>query len=120
MQWGIVTSGSRRVATVRLATAGLPIPAVFITGDQVRRGKPDPQGYLWAAAALRVEPTHAVVLEDAPAGISAARAGGMRVVGVATTHMPSAISEADLIMPDLRALRVVATADGWIEIGVTP
>jgi sugar-phosphatase len=53
-RWAIVTSASRRVARVRLVTAGLPIPAVFITGDQVQRGKPDPQGYLWAAASLRV------------------------------------------------------------------
>ena len=119
-RWAIVTSASRRVASVRLVTAGLPIPAVFITGDQVQRGKPDPQGYLWAAASLRVEPADAVVLEDAPAGIAAARAGGMRVVGIATTHAPAAIAAADLIVPDLRALRVAATADGWIEIGVTP
>ena len=96
-------------------TARLPIPAVFITGDQVQRGKPDPQGYLWAAASLRVEPADAVVLEDAPAGIAAARAGGMRVVGLATTHAPAAIAAADLIVPDLRALRVAATADGWIR-----
>jgi sugar-phosphatase len=117
-RWGIVTSASRRVANLRLMTAGLPIPAVFITRDLVERGKPDPQGYLWAAASLRVEPADAVVFEDAPAGIAAARAGGMRVVGIATTHAPAAIAAADLVVPDLSALRLAGTTDEWIEIGV--
>lgn len=114
--WAIVTSASRPVATMRLTVAGLPIPRVFVTGDQVERGKPDPQGYLRAAALLDVQPAESLVFEDAPAGIAAGRAAGMRVVGVATTHAVDAISFADLVVPGLDALRVAVTADGWIEI----
>ena len=117
--WAIVTSASRRVATMRLTVAGLPLPRVFVTGDQVERGKPDPQGYLRAAARLDVPPAESLVLEDAPAGIAAARAAGMRVVGVATTHAVEAISLADLVVPGLSTLRVAVTPDGWIEVDAT-
>ena len=48
--WGVVTSGRRELALARLAAAGLPTPAVLVTADDVRRGKPDPEGYLAAAA----------------------------------------------------------------------
>jgi len=116
--WAIVTSASRQVATMRLAVSGLPIPRVFVTGDQVKRGKPDPQGYLRAAALLDVQPAESLVFEDAPAGIAAGRAAGMRVVGVATTHAMEALSVADLLVPALSALRVAVGTDGWIEVGL--
>jgi sugar-phosphatase len=54
-RWAVVTSGSREVATLRLRHAGLPIPAVLITGEDVPRGKPDPAGYALAAEAGRAE-----------------------------------------------------------------
>jgi sugar-phosphatase len=117
--WAIVTSASRPVATMRLTVSGLPIPRVFVTGDQVRRGKPDPQGYLRAAELLDVSPAESLVFEDAPAGIAAGRAAGMRVVGVASTHAVDAISLADLVVPRLSALQVVVTPDGWIEVDAT-
>jgi sugar-phosphatase len=82
-RWAIVTSGSRAVATRRLRAAGLPVPAVLVTGDAVPRGKPDPAGYLAAADALGFAPQECVVLEDAPPGIAAATAAGMHVVTVA-------------------------------------
>lgn len=114
--WAIVTSASRPVATMRLTVAGLPIPRFFVTGDQVERGKPDPQGYLRGAALLDVSPAESLVVEDAPAGIAAGQAAGMRVVGVASTQAANAISFADLVVPALSALRVAVTSDGWIEV----
>jgi sugar-phosphatase len=83
--WAVVTSAWRRLAEMRLQCAGLPLPEVLITADDVRRSKPHPDGYLAAAARLGVEPAECLVFEDAPAGIEAALAAGMNVVGVKTT-----------------------------------
>ncbi|MGI8458946.1 MAG: HAD-IA family hydrolase [Propionibacteriaceae bacterium] len=82
-RWAVVTSGLFPLATARLAAAGLPVPTVLITADRVRRGKPDPEGYLAGAAGLGVDPGRCVVLEDAPEGVAAARNAGVgAVVGV--------------------------------------
>jgi mannitol-1-/sugar-/sorbitol-6-phosphatase len=84
--WAVATSGSRAVATDRLQRAGLPIPGVLICAEDVLRGKPSPDVYLLAAAGLGVVPSQCLVFEDAPAGIEAARAAGMGVVALTTTH----------------------------------
>jgi mannitol-1-/sugar-/sorbitol-6-phosphatase len=84
-RWAVVTSAWRRLAKIRLECVGLPIPAVLITADEVKRSKPHPDGYLAAAARLGVEPAECLVFEDAPAGIEAATAAGMNVVGIMTT-----------------------------------
>jgi sugar-phosphatase len=65
--WAVVTSGGRELAAQRLATVGFPAPEVLVTGDDVEHGKPDPEPYLRAAAALGVPPGQCVVVEDAPA-----------------------------------------------------
>jgi mannitol-1-/sugar-/sorbitol-6-phosphatase len=100
----IVTSCGRELARARLAGAGLPAPAVLVSADDVRRGKPDPEGYLRAAGLLGADPARCLVIEDAPAGIAAARAAGARVVAVATTHDPHALAEADLVVASLADL----------------
>ena len=56
-----------------------------ITADAFERLKPAPDAFLAAAAAVGTDPRNCVVIEDAPAGVSAARAAGMRVLGVCTT-----------------------------------
>nr|BFD96152.1 hypothetical protein KitaXyl93_75120 [Kitasatospora sp. Xyl93] len=81
-RWGIVTSGTRAVARGRLAAAGLPEPGVLLAAEDFERGKPDPEGYLKGAAALGAPPGRCVVFEDARAGVEAARAAGMRCVGL--------------------------------------
>jgi sugar-phosphatase len=77
------------VISARLHAAGIPLASIFITGDDVRHGKPDPEGYLQAASLLHVVPEACVVSEDAVAGIEAARVVQMRVIAVATTHHPN-------------------------------
>ena len=84
--WGIATSGLRASATARLRLAGLPIPDVLVCAEDVTCGKPSPDAYLLAATALGTTPGSCVVIEDAPAGIEGARAAGMTVIGLATTH----------------------------------
>jgi sugar-phosphatase len=111
-QWAVVTSGSRVVATLRLRTAGLPIPRVFITADDVRRGKPDPEGYLLAAARLSVTPRDCLVFEDSPTGLAAGQAAGMPVIAVLTTHPPTELAGAVSRLDSLAALRLDAGPAG--------
>lgn len=107
-RWTIVTSGVRRLALSRIAAAGLPVPPVLVGADDVRHGKPDPEPYLKGAAALGVAPERCLVVEDAPAGLTAARAAGAATVAVATTH-PYEELKADLVVADLAALSVTGT-----------
>jgi sugar-phosphatase len=104
--WAVVTSGAQPVARLRLSHVGLPIPGTLISGDDVERGKPDPEGYLAAARALGYEPSECIVLEDAPAGLQAARAAGMRSIGIAGTFAPSVLATADVVVDALARLRV--------------
>jgi beta-phosphoglucomutase family hydrolase len=60
--------------------------AGIVTAEDVKQGKPHPDVFLKAAEKIGRRPEHCVVFEDALVGIAAARAGGMKVVGVATTH----------------------------------
>ena len=111
-RWAVVTSGDRAVAEHRLQHVGLPIPMVMVCGDEVSRGKPDPEGYLVAAAKLGIAPGACVVVEDAPSGIDAGRNAGMRVIGVATTHTPEELRAADTVIDALSALTVRVDSHG--------
>src|SRR3954471_11942540 len=119
-QWAVVTSGVRRVALARLGAAGVPAPDVLVPADEITHGKPDPEGYLTAARKLRVAPADCVVIEDAPAGIAAARAAGMRVLGLTTTHAASELADADLIAADLRSVRIEISDDSEMTLTVSP
>jgi mannitol-1-/sugar-/sorbitol-6-phosphatase len=115
--WAIVTSGARAVATLRLRHVGLPIPPTLITADDVEQGKPHPEGYLAAARALGFAAVTCVVVEDAPPGIEAARAAGMRSIGIAGTYPASALVAATVVLPSLGALKVrPLPATGELEI----
>jgi sugar-phosphatase len=106
--WAIVTSGSDELARARLARAGLPVPDTLVTADDVRLGKPDPEPYLVGAERLGIPVARCVVVEDAPAGIEAARAAGMRVIGVASTHAPGALLGIAAIASQLSDLSIAA------------
>ncbi len=109
-RWAIVTSGTASVASARLRTAGLPIPAVLITADRVSRGKPDPEGYLTAAEALGVAAASCIVVEDAPAGVEAARRAGMRCIAITTTHAEGELAAATVVVKALDKIRVSSGA----------
>jgi sugar-phosphatase len=96
-QWAIVTSASRALATFRLRCLGLPLPEVLISGDDVAKGKPDPEGYLKAASRLGVSPDRCVVVEDAPVGILAGRSAGMSVLALTTTFAAEKLLGAPVI-----------------------
>ena len=78
----LVTSAPESLARVRMSAAGLAMPALSITAERVAASKPDPEGFLLVAELLDVRPEDCLVFEDSAAGIAAARAAGMRVVGV--------------------------------------
>ena len=79
---------------------------VVVTADDVMLGKPDPEVWAQAARRLRVTPAHCVVFEDAPVGIQAARAAGMRAIGVTTAHTDAELlaAGADRTIPDFQGL----------------
>ena len=110
--WAIVTSGIRPVAELRIRHTRLPMPAVLVTADQVRHGKPHPEGYLAAATRLGVDATRCIVIEDTPPGIEAAHAAGMRAVGIASTYRPEALATADLVISELSSLRIESSPLG--------
>ncbi|GAB3644339.1 hypothetical protein GCM10028832_31960 [Streptomyces sparsus] len=111
-RWAVVTSATRELGDARLRAAGVSAPLI-VAADDVTRGKPDPEPFLLAAAELGVRPSRCVVFEDAPAGLSAARAAGMRTVALTTTHRPEELT-ADLVVTDLSALSVQVTPVGIV------
>ena len=116
-RWGVVTSGHRNVATLRLTSVGIPIPPVLITGDQVRRGKPDPEPYREGAKAMGCGHSECVAVEDAEPGIASARGAGLSVIAVRTTYNSDQLSEAHVVVDDLTKLSVVVTPAG-LEVRV--
>jgi beta-phosphoglucomutase len=81
-----------------------------IAMEDTARGKPDPEVFLLAARRLEVPPGRCVVLEDAPVGVQAAKAGGMRAIGVSFVgHHPAErlqAAGADMVVPSLEKLNV--------------
>jgi mannitol-1-/sugar-/sorbitol-6-phosphatase len=104
--WAIVTSGIRSVAEFRLRLVGIPIPRVMVCGDEITRGKPDPEGYLQAAKRLGRFSGECLVIEDASPGITAAHAAGMQVIAVAGTYQPEELTSADAVVGKLTDLSV--------------
>ncbi|MBL0372349.1 HAD family hydrolase [Rhizobium sp. KVB221] len=85
-RWAIVTSASLALASKRLKAAGVTPPPVFITAEDVTKGKPHPDPFLAAADRLGVSASECLVFEDAPAGIQAAEAAGADVMVIKATH----------------------------------
>ena len=108
----IVTSATRALATARIAAAGLTAPAVVVTFDDVSKGKPDPEPFLTGAARLGIDPARCLVVEDAPAGIAAARAAGCATLAVTTTSTRADLP-ADLVVDSLTEVSIVHGPDGY-------
>ncbi len=111
--WAIVTSAGKALARLRLTAAGIPVPRLLITSEDVVRGKPDPEGYLLAASSLGAAPDRCLVFEDTPAGIGAGRAAGARVLGLATTHERTRLTGAIAILDDYRGIRLTPDTGEW-------
>ncbi|WP_341975505.1 HAD-IA family hydrolase [Microbacterium sp. LWO13-1.2] len=106
----IVTSADVALMNARMAAAGLTVPQLAVTAENVTASKPDPEGFLRGAELLGIEPADCVVFEDSGAGIQAGLAAGMRVIGVgkhAAAHNPT------YVVDDLTQVAVVRTDDGF-------
>ncbi|MDH6237692.1 HAD-IA family hydrolase [Cryobacterium sp. CG_9.6] len=109
----IVTSCARTLASARIAASGLVAPSVIVTIDDTPRGKPNPEPFLVGAERLGLDPAQCIVVEDAPAGLAAARAAGCTTIGVVGTHTAEELV-ADLVVPGLDRLRVTVTETGVV------
>ena len=116
-RWCVVTSGTRHLASARLGLAGIPDPKVLVTAEDVACGKPHPEPYLKGAELLGVSPGECLVIEDAPAGIRSAHAGGMKAIGLTSTYPASALSEAEVVVQKLTEIQV--GLDGLQKLAVS-
>jgi sugar-phosphatase len=104
--WAIVTSGIRAVAQFRIDLMRLPTPKAMICANDIREGKPNPEGYLAAAMRLGKAPSDCIVIEDAPAGVEAAHNGGMRAIAIIGTYPADLLAAADVVVSRLKDLTV--------------
>lgn len=116
--WAIVTSGSIPVAHARHRAAGLPMPKVFVTAEQVKKGKPAPDAYLLGAELLGIPAQQCAVVEDAPAGLLSGLAAGCRTIAVNVPADAPRLDEADLVLATLESLRIERQADGNVQVNL--
>lgn len=107
----IVTSADDRLMRVRMGAAELGVPTGPVTAEHVSASKPDPEGFLLGASRLGAEPADCIVFEDSGAGIQAARAAGMRVIGVGAG---SAAYSPDAVVADLTHVTITPASDGFV------
>jgi beta-phosphoglucomutase len=119
--WRLAVASSSKNATrmmqsIRLGRGQslLDVFSVNVCGRDLRQGKPNPEIFLLAATELRVEPAQCFVVEDAPAGIEAARAGRMTALGVARLGDAALLwaAGADLVVTSLDEVAMDALAGG--------
>jgi len=105
--WKLAVGSSGPPENVQAAMAGLGLPECFdaaVTGMDVTHGKPDPQVFLLAAERLGIPPCRCAVIEDAPAGIEAARRAGMVAIAITGTAPRGKLADADMVVDSLREL----------------
>ncbi len=107
----IATSCTVPLAQARIAAAALVPPSVLVTADDVVRGKPAPDPFLEAAKRLGADPKRCLVVEDAPAGLQAAKAAGCFTLAVITTT-PVEELDADAVVPNLASVAFEVTETG--------
>jgi beta-phosphoglucomutase len=96
-------SASKNAGIILDKTGLTPFFDAVIDGNHVSKAKPDPEVFLKGAEAVQVDPEFCVVFEDAIAGVEAALAGGMKVVGIGS---PEILSKANLVVPALNEMNL--------------
>lgn len=114
-RWAIVTSATRDLALKRIEIAGLPMPKVLVTAEDVTQGKPKPDCFILGARKLGFEAGNCAVFEDAPAGIQAGEAAGAGVVVMTATHQHP-IETSHPTIPNYDSLTARTTPDGRLEL----
>jgi beta-phosphoglucomutase len=108
---GMVTGSSRKSLERVLTEAQARWFDVIITADDALRGKPDPEPFLLATRALKIEPEKCIVIENAPFGIEAARNAGCAVAAICTTLSKEYLVRANWIVKDHEELEVLLLGD---------
>lgn len=111
--WAIVTSCHMELAVGRATAAGVELPRILVTADQLEHGKPAPDGYLAGAERLGLDPADCVVFEDAATGMEAGLAAGATVVALRTTTPDEKLAAAHHIVDDLRNVKINPLAGGF-------
>lgn len=111
----LVTSAPRALALRRLEAAGVPLPEVVITAEDVAHGKPAPDCFLAAAALLGVDIGDCLVWEDSPAGLAAADAAGAAAIVITETHHDP-LDTPHPAQADYRGLAIETDAKGWLKL----
>lgn len=114
-RWAIVTSAPIALARRRLAAAGIALPQTIVTAEDVKTGKPSPEGYLLAASRLGVDPARCLVFEDVEAGVKAGERAGAGVVVVTATHAEEPVTGHPSIA-SYRQLRLSVDASGVLTL----
>ena len=105
----IALASSAPMENIQLVTQGLGINNYFhsiVSGRDVTEGKPSPQGFLLAAKKLGIAPQNCIIIEDAVAGVTAAKRAGMRCIAVTNTHPRESLTGADLVIDTLETVSV--------------
>jgi len=110
-RWTVVTSATERLARVRMAAGGIPVPERFVAGEQVTQGKPHPQPFWAGAALLGFAPEECVVFEDAASGTKSGRAAGCTVVATTFSHPIEVLDAADYLIEDVTGVEVATLPD---------
>jgi beta-phosphoglucomutase len=98
----IVSGAAREEIEPVVAAAGLSdLFATVVPADDVRAGKPDPEGYLLALARLGLDADGVVALEDTEAGVASAKGAGLRCLGVLGTLAPGRLAAADELVAEI-------------------
>jgi sugar-phosphatase len=120
-RWTVVTSATERLARVRMAAGGIPVPERITTADHVTSGKPHPEPYLRGAEILGMSPADCVVFEDSASGTKAGRAAGCTVIGTTFSHAVEELSAAHYLVTDLTGIKVeLVLADQSILLHFVP
>jgi sugar-phosphatase len=119
-RWTVVTSATERLARLRLALSGIPVPEHIVHADSVTEGKPNPAPFLAGAALLGFAPQECVVFEDSSSGAAAGRAAGCTVVATPFSHSVASLGAAHYLVKDLTGVAVtVLPGDGGLQLSFT-
>lgn len=118
-RWTVVTSATERLARVRLAAGGIPVPERLVTADHVTRGKPHPEPFRAGASLLGFRPEECVVFEDSSSGAQAGRGAGCTVVATTFSHSVESLDAAHYLVRDVTGVTVKRNPDGLV-LRLTP
>lgn len=119
-RWTVVTSATERLARMRLAAGGIPVPERLVTAEHVIQGKPDPAPFLAGAALLGYVPEDCVVFEDSSSGVVSGRAAGCIVIGTIFSHPVESLAAAHYLIRDLTGVDLAAVDAESLVLRFTP